>query len=84
MMYQHPHLTDATPYALAPWCYVNARGLVYHDLHANYVSLGGLGDLLARQPEGVTPHEALRQGIAREALDEWYRRGYLVPVVAPT
>jgi glycosyltransferase involved in cell wall biosynthesis len=79
MTYRHPELTDDTPYRLAPWCFVNVHGLIYHDLHANYVSLGELGDLLARTPEGISPREAARHGIAREVLTEWYSRGYLVP-----
>lgn len=77
--YRHPNINETTRYRLAPWCYINADGLVYHDFHANYVSTGALTDLLRGNSIGVTTAEAAEQGIPQDEILYWYRAGYLVP-----
>jgi glycosyltransferase involved in cell wall biosynthesis len=76
LTYQHSSIGEATRFSLAPWCYINAKGLVYHDFRADYTSLGGLTDLL---PRGVTLVEAVEHGVTQHEMLRWYREGYLVP-----
>lgn len=78
--YRYPALDEHTSYILAPWCYRNSAGRVYHDFHTNYVSLGVLGELLDAHPSGVSRAQALQAGMTDIEFEDWYRRGYIVPV----
>lgn len=80
MHYQHPTLTPETSYALAPWCYQNDKGKIYHDFRADYVDMGILGALLEAHPQGVTLKQALANNITELDFMNWYREGYIYPL----
>lgn len=80
MQYRHPVIDASTRFRLAPWCYVNAAGEVYHDFRADYASLGVLTSLLRNAEDGITFAQAASAGIDAEAIHHWLREGYLVPV----
>jgi glycosyltransferase involved in cell wall biosynthesis len=79
LQYHHKTIGETTRFTLAPWCYVNSKGLVYHDFYANYVSLGVLTELLQTNSVGITLAQAVEQGVSQEEMMRWYRDGYLVP-----
>jgi glycosyltransferase involved in cell wall biosynthesis len=79
MTYRHPEQNEATRYRLAPWCYINGKGQVYHDFRADYTSLGALTDALRTHSHGVTMAESAALGISPDDVMNWYRAGYLVP-----
>jgi hypothetical protein len=80
MQYQHRLIDDTTRFRLAPWCYVNDSGMVYHDFRTDYVSMGELTTLIASQPEGITFAQAEAAGVNSAIIQDWLREGYLVPV----
>lgn len=65
-------------FALAPWCYLSARG-IFNDYHARYYHIPALQNLLERSSL-ITPEERGRSGISFQAVMEWYQLGLLVPV----
>lgn len=68
-----------TPYTLTPWCYLWGEGLVFHDFQGAHRHEPLLSALLAAHPAGLTPAEALRQGVPADEFDRWYRAGYIGP-----
>ncbi|MCC6904294.1 MAG: hypothetical protein IT326_00525, partial [Anaerolineae bacterium] len=61
------------------WVYEAPRGF-YHDFHASYRSIEPLSRLAQAHPSGFTLGEAARAGVDREAVEGWYKDGYVVPV----
>ncbi len=80
LTYRHQPLNEYTRFKLAPWCYGNQWGRVYHDFRADYASVGALGTLLDEHPQGITFALAATHAIDRDDILRWYREGYLVPV----
>ncbi|MCU0496999.1 MAG: glycosyltransferase family 4 protein [Anaerolineae bacterium] len=80
MQYRHAPIDESTRFKLAPWCYANALGRVYHDFRADYASLGVLGTLLDQHQDGITFTDARQADLRDEDILRWYREGYLVPM----
>ncbi len=80
MQYRHPTIDETTRFWLAPWCYINAAGMIYHDFRADYTSLDALTPLLIQSPAGITFEQAQAVGVGAETIQHWLREGYLVPV----
>lgn len=72
---------EATRFALPVWCYRSPTRGVYHDFRADYRRDSALKPLLDAHPAGFTFAQAAQVGADREQVEEWYREGYLYPVV---
>ena len=73
-------ITENTVYSLAPWCYDAGERGMYHDFRADYQALPILRDLL--QDGQFMRGKAIENGISPDAIETWYRQGYIVPDVA--
>lgn len=78
LSYRHQPLSPETRWRLAPWCYQWENG-IYHDYLAEHHPLPDLRRLLSAFPEGFSVPDAIARGVNEEAMDSWYRLGYLVP-----
>lgn len=73
-----PRTVD-TRWGLPVWCYVAARG-IYHDFRGDYLDVPALAQLTRDHPNGWTSADAGRIGVDPDAIEQWYRDGYIVPL----
>jgi glycosyltransferase involved in cell wall biosynthesis len=80
LRYQLSPINDQTRFVLPPWCYRASHG-IYHDFHATYLQSPELEQLVMQHPQGFTFAQANTLHVAREAVMDWYRDGYLSPLL---
>ncbi|MCY2964174.1 MAG: glycosyltransferase family 4 protein [Planctomycetota bacterium] len=74
-----PH-SNATRYALAPWCYT-WDDKVYHDFRAAHTVDAELVRYVKEFPAGTTLDEAGVRGFSKDHLKQRLHEGFLAPVV---
>ncbi|MEZ4516569.1 MAG: hypothetical protein R3C44_06930 [Chloroflexota bacterium] len=79
-MYRLPRIDETTRWRLAPWCYAWDGG-IYHDYLAQHLLIPSLQALVTDLPDGFTSDMAGEAGVAAAELDNWQRRGPIVPIL---
>jgi hypothetical protein len=73
-----PRVSIDQPYALAPWCYIEADR-IYHDFHGVYAQEEDLIRLLQETPM-VSQADAAQKQVSSALWEKWLAHTYLVPV----
>jgi len=80
--YKFRQIDEETKFQLAPWCDFSHHLGIYHDFRAEHNDDDALMKLVSSYPEDATFTRARALGISRQTMMNWYRAGYLVPMMS--